>query len=364
MELQNIESIVDIPEEESKQSEHDRNQPQKHHFHLDTQSHKIIKNPHGGTAVIPLLHPTHTHFQHGTHENLKLEWSARDHRKGRQNIRIHLAEKPKVPFYKRVYDRLPAAKHYIQPLNISWWVAMFFTVGSIVWVVNGFFVFLPYVNSSIYANYLQAALWTAFAGGTLFEVGATLSLIESLHSQKEKVEFDFKPKKRRIYRLYRLKLNLRDLGTIANIVQFFAASIFWISTIAGVVPGVVEDPLGGLAIGLFWTEQVVGGAGFVIASLLLMYETQKKWWMILNLKSIGWHVGFWNLIGAIGFLLSGALGYSSGINYATGYQSGCSTFWGSWAFLIGSVIQLWECIDRNPKKTIVSSDKQNVQSKA
>lgn len=61
-----------------------------------------------------------------------------------------------------------------------------------------------------------------------------------------------------------------------------------------------------------------------------MLEVQKKWWLP-NLASLGWyvsvylefvvgeadggcvrrHIAFWNLIGALGFTLCGALGYAS-----------------------------------------------------
>lgn len=77
------------------------------------------------------------------------------------------------------------------------------------------------------------------------------------------------------------------------------------------------------------------------------------------------HIGFWNLIGAIGFMLCGALGYASvtstkvGSHYVctrlcdalivhpqANYQSVLATFWGSWAFLIGSTVQLWETLWR------------------
>lgn len=57
----------------------------------------------------------------------------------------------------------------------------------------------------------------------------------------------------------------------------------------------------------------------------------------------------WNLIGALGFTLCGIFGYSRFVpadgssNWAT-YQSTCSTFWGGWAFLIGSVVQWWEAV--------------------
>jgi hypothetical protein len=55
-------------------------------------------------------------------------------------------------------------------------------------------------------------------------------------------------------------------------------------------------------------------------------------------------------VGAIGFTLCGIFGYSrffpsdpEQTNWAT-EQSACSTFWGGWAFLIGSIVQWWEAV--------------------
>lgn len=57
-------------------------------------------------------------------------------------------------------------------------------------------------------------------------------------------------------------------------------------------------------------------------------------------------VGFWNLVGAFGFTLCGALGYAEIVSFGAEYESGLATWWGSWAFLIGSVLQLWETLWR------------------
>lgn len=161
----------------------------------------------------------------------------------------------------------------------------------------------------------------------------------------------------------------RDIGYLASAVQLFAASIFWVSTVTG-VPDVIPSldtawPPAATTIIFFWTPQVIGGTGFIVASTLLMLEEQKTWWRIEPMR-IGWHVAFWNLIGAIGFTLCGALGYASTlstkVSNASGsnspsnldafvqvnYQSVLSTFWGSWAFMIGSVAQLWEALWRAP----------------
>lgn len=95
----------------------------------------------------------------------------------------------------------------------------------------------------------------------------------------------------------------------------------------------------------------------MISSLLLMVEVQPRWWK-LKPMALGWQseffcklserllktlltsslrlrppVGVWNLVGALGFLLCGALGFSSSSKAI--WQSDLSTFWGGWAFLIG-----------------------------
>lgn len=63
-----------------------------------------------------------------------------------------------------------------------------------------------------------------------------------------------------------------------------------------------------------------------------MVEVQKKWYIPAP-RMLGWHIGFWNLIGALGFTLCGALGFAAdrpGVEYALTL----STFVGSWAFLV------------------------------
>ena len=58
-----------------------------------------------------------------------------------------------------------------------------FTLGSGVWVINGFFVFLPALG--VMDLNLTICGWTAFVGGTLFEVGAYFALLEALNRKHE-----------------------------------------------------------------------------------------------------------------------------------------------------------------------------------
>lgn len=78
-----------------------------------------------------------------------------------------------------------------------------------------------------------------------------------------------------------------------------------------------------------------------------MLETQQKWYLPAP-KVLGWHIGLWNLIGAFGFTLCGCLGPASTNNSGAAYESSLATFWGSWAFLIGSLVQWFESLDKHP----------------
>ncbi len=49
----------------------------------------------------------------------------------------------------------------------------------------------------------------------------------------------------------------------------------------------------------------------------------------------------------IGFTLCGALGFAA-TNSGCVYQGSLATFWGSFCFLIGSELQLFESLDKNP----------------
>ncbi|KAI4753723.1 hypothetical protein E4T52_14018 [Aureobasidium sp. EXF-3400] len=141
---------------------------------------------------------------------------------------------------------------------------------------------------------------------------------------------------------------LHELGFIASLSQFLAATIFWISGFTA-LPGIFNNLSPGLSDGIFWTPQIVGGSGFILSGWLFMTETQKHWWQPAP-TVLGWHIGFWNLIGGIGFTLCPAFGYDP--SSWSQYQASCSTFWGSWAFLIGSLLQLYESLDKTPIREV------------
>ncbi|KAI0828527.1 hypothetical protein BC628DRAFT_1363072 [Trametes gibbosa] len=376
-------------------------------LHLEQlQSPPSLHHPHKVTRPLPFFLPTRVTFvsrrpsDDNTPDELQrmpsTHWSSRASRKRRYSTQpIHVArsapssrtarpegitsaQRELVLLEQRV--RHPGTRLKVHlTWDISFWVAVIFVLGSAVWVINGFFLFLPLVGIGS-ANFTASA-WSAFVGGTLFEVGSYLMYVEALNTghgelfgpalrellghasgtvsqdpsrdsasanaEKSRTGSGGNGPRRIKFRWVGIG-SWRELGFLACFIQMWAATIFWVSTITGlpnVIAGLPDDPPTAVTDIFYWTPQVLGGSGFIASSLLLMIEVQRRWWLP-NLSDMGWHIGFWNLVGAVGFTLCGALGYGSLVSSGVNYQSVLSTFWASWAFLIGSVIQLWETLWR------------------
>lgn len=302
---------------------------------------------------------------------------------------------------------------YFPYWDVSWLVAIIFTLGSVVWCINGFFSWLPDVdpNTEFPTEVLQGGGITAFIGATIFEIGSILLMFEAVNENRagcfgwaleevlEGGKKRLRPDKDSCTHHHTNKKNfvgagnvnksknttssagsessadgetekpphsmtdgertwqwfpswhelsthyLRDLGFLACLAQLFGASVFWISGFTA-LPGIQNVMSQGLLDGIYWTPQIIGGSGFIVSGILFMLETQKYWYWP-EFGVLGWHIGFWNWIGALGFTLCGALGPAYA-NSGAQYEAGLATFWGSWAFLIGSVIQWYECLDTHP----------------
>jgi len=290
----------------------------------------------------------------------------------------HPDESYKRNFFSRCLRIVTAIEYW----NISWWVAMLFTFGSVVWVINGFYVYLPFVRPDQFETNIEAGGWTAWLGATLFELGGWAAMIEAWNvndeaflgwavwralrgtpeeatnesetqpdgngQQPQKPEWHWLPPRRNYW---------HDIGFLAALIQLCAATIFWIAGWTGLP--VIFDAIqnnNGLLAGVYYTPQVIGGSGFIISGAMYMLENQKAWYLP-DVTSLGWHVGFWNMLGGLGFTLCPIFGYS--MKFWRQYQSTLSTFWGGWAFLIGSLIQWYQAV--NPTEPQSADAKQEVE---
>ncbi|KAL9078539.1 MAG: hypothetical protein Q9157_002530 [Trypethelium eluteriae] len=398
---------------------------------------------------------------------LTYQWTSRDNRKGRHRLIVPSASDSKatesIPGIDapKPSNSLQSVSHglwlmctYYPVWDISFDVAYIFTWGSIVWVINAFFSFLPLAQPSTeFPGEIQIGGGiTAFIGATIFEIGSVLLLIEAVNAGREgcfgwavenawyggnkssstseenqmreqqpetnaapadsqrngdsqpapsekskttgaskSTTLSIRPDKSRCIHHHPNKRNLvgkppasaiatqdfpnpigstdttltsstsrnwtwfptlsdlrthylHELGFLASLVQFFAATIFWIAGFTA-LPHINSALSPGALDGIYWTPQVLGGVGFIVSGFLFMLETQPNWYTPA-LGTLGWHIGLWNLIGGVGFTLCPAFGYCT--KSWCVYQASLSTFWGSWAFLVGSAVQWYESLQKYP----------------
>ncbi|KAK7943427.1 uncharacterized protein PG986_012540 [Apiospora aurea] len=338
-------------------------------------------------------------------------WQTRNNRKGRHAVAVRVPSHPAGTGLE-----LPKATNAPRKIlsgiwrmavrypvwDVSYDVAIMFTIGCVIWVINAFFVWLPLQDpSTAFAN--EASLGggiTAFIGATVFELGSVLLMLEAVNEhctdcfgwalEKETTaatrsaeegagdRLSLRPHPSQCVHHHSNKRSLlsspkvtqddgggrgeekqqwwptwneltthyfREIGFLACLAQFVGATVFWVSGFTGLPP--IFDALSApVANGIFWLPQVVGGTGFIVSGCLFMLEVQPSWYRPAP-KVLGWHIGLWNLVGALGFTACGALGFAiedEGVEYA----STLATFIGSWAFLIGSIIQWYESLDKYP----------------
>ncbi|KAK4033636.1 hypothetical protein C8A01DRAFT_19446 [Parachaetomium inaequale] len=370
--------------------------------------------PNGSFTINTPAKPTAT--EDGSRENQQIYhvWRSRDNRKGRHRALVTgqgakgRDEGRKSRLVKKTGYGLTRLVTRFPVWDISYLVAVAFVLGSVIWCINGCFVWLPLVApaSEFPGETDEGAGILAFLGATVFEIGSVLMVVEAVNAERsdcfgwaleESLEdhgLRLRPRHEGCHHPHRGRHALlkdsavaamaatavdsvaepggleerkgddgnvrqwwpawhelsthyiKEIGFLASFVQLLGASIFWISGFTALPP--IYNALSAPVMdGVYWVPQVVGGTGFIVSGLMFMVEVQDKWYKPAP-KTLGWHVGFWNLIGGIGFTLCPAVGFGSQSSFALEYASGLSTFVGSWAFLIGSVAQWYESLDKYP----------------
>ncbi|KAL1405352.1 hypothetical protein Q8F55_008983 [Vanrija albida] len=143
------------------------------------------------------IHPTTLHFT--DHNGNRVAWHSRRARKARYSRKHYHVNRDDTSQHS-VHLRMPHHKGVLKPHlwgDISFWEAVVFTFGSVIWVVNGgfggaaaltagFLVFLPYLYPNVGRHGIQnAASWIGFAGGLVFVIGAHMMVIEALDRGRE-----------------------------------------------------------------------------------------------------------------------------------------------------------------------------------
>ena len=122
------------------------------------------------------------------------KWRSRDNRKGRHALVVQPSSEQDARFLTPGFSSSlrATAKGVLRMLtqypywDVSYLVATVFTLGSVLWVFNAFFVWLPLVKPSTeFKNeILHGGGITAFVGATIFEIGSILLMFEAVNENR------------------------------------------------------------------------------------------------------------------------------------------------------------------------------------
>lgn len=265
-------------------------------------------------------------------KQIQFKWRARDNRKGRHSLVVFPPTAEEEPEYvtpelsssfKSVLRNIKRMFTVCLYWDVSYLVAVSFTLGSLDWCLNAFFVWLPFVapDTDFHNEILTAGGVTAFIGATIFEIGSILLFLEAVnenhsscfgwelsqqlekgglirvspdknacrhHHQRNSVvrkgssavlvsdlesasqtesseehEWRWLPSWEALKSHY-----FHELGFLASFTQFCAASVFWISGIVA-LPGVINHITSQAVLnGVYWVPQIVGGSGFILSGYI------------------------------------------------------------------------------------------------
>ena len=126
--------------------------------------------------------------------SVEFNWRSRDNRKGRHALVVNPSVDafppylvPKPTSALREVARNIALMWTSYPYwDVSYLVATTFTWGSVVWVINAFFVFLPLVQpkTEFKNEILVGGGVSAFIGATVFEIGSVLLMVEAVNENR------------------------------------------------------------------------------------------------------------------------------------------------------------------------------------
>ncbi|KAF2206746.1 hypothetical protein CERZMDRAFT_52490 [Cercospora zeae-maydis SCOH1-5] len=339
-------------------------------------------------------------------EETSLLWRARDNRKGRNSIAVPRLQdedgedgtfmplrytprmSSKITDIARNLSRMATTFAY---WDMSFWSGASYTIGSALFVATGVLAWGPVA----YGEHFETASadhyggpYTFFVGALFYQVGAVAAYLEAVNdgsfhgaamrrlldgneqdSKKlldEKVKHFFshnarprRPQHRSVwYTTWRWWPTWRalrshhayEIGYLACAIQLFGVTLYGVTAVV-IIPGILTSLNHWQTLAAFWIPQVIAALCFLIASVMFTLETQEKWWK-MEPGVLGWWIGVWSTAGSVGFELIACFGIKA---WAAGdqahwaeYQSDLATVWGSTCYLIGSFLQWYEALNKNP----------------
>ena len=171
--------------------------PQLSRLHLHPTLDRIKPRPKGPVSFV---NPTRAYYDlrpapPEKESAISYVWSSRNNRKGRHAVEVDsTAFEPASPYkippvtssVKETARVLWRMLTYYPLWDVSYDVATVFTLGSVVWVINAFFAYLPLVRpeTEFKNEVVTGGGVTAFIGATIFVFGSVLLMIEAVNENR------------------------------------------------------------------------------------------------------------------------------------------------------------------------------------
>ena len=233
-----------------------------------------------------------------------LEWTSRGHRKGRAPVvrPAGAGSSPRRPAAgaAEAGPASPAARRRPPVFgfaihDLTWWVAVAFTVGSVFFVVG-----------AAGAVGDPASWWPNpmyFVGSVLFTIGASIQMAETARAGRVIMAGGGAQQPERRF----LILRRGRLDWNASVIQLIGTVLFNINCFWGMSMSLSH----GQEDVRVWVPSTVASVCFVAASWLSVFEANGAWWA-WRPRRLEWWITVGSLLGSWGFLLSSLAGFFLG----------------------------------------------------
>jgi len=249
-------------------------------------------------------------------------WSARQHRKG-------LAP----PETRAALSIADLGRCLWMPGELNWWTGTLFALGSSLFALGCVLSLAPALAR---AASLDTAEINAifFTGSVPFTIAASLQLYQAANADELLPARGSAAPGRKL-----LGWRPHDPGWLSCALQLVGTVLFNLNTFDAMVPSLTwfEQDL------VIWTPNIAGSVLFLASGYLAFIETCHAHWA-WRPAEISWWIVFANLLGCIGFMISGAFAVvtAGGPTAGAVTVSVVFTLAGSIGFLAGSLLMLRE----------------------
>ena len=270
--------------------------------------------------------PFTTRVVHRLPDGSKHVWTSRRHRKGRSGrILSGDTDRPADASNSRENPWFS----FWAPGRITWWVAVSFVLGSLLFIAGSGAPLLKNSLGESLSSFI--ADWSYFLGATLFTGAIYLQILETINSDPHPIEARRSPREK--FRWFAWQPD--RLSFLAVFLLFIGSSLFNLETGLALLGVSGKSSVGWL----ISVPSFLGALLFVVSTYMQVVETCHRY-LCLELYGISWWSTALNLLGSVGFVTGAFFGFNEP-GLSTAFDPTIvkvSYLYGSVLFLAGSYL--------------------------